>query len=168
MRVIVGLLFALFVVACSQTQPINSTKNPKVDLVVVNKKARTLRLYKHNKLLKTYDIALGRQPTGAKRREHDGRTPEGRYFIDFRNPDSRYHMALHISYPNKQDTLKARLQHKKPGKDIMIHGIGNKPHYRRQHKMGIDWTNGCIAVTNAEIEELWRLVPDQTPIIIRA
>lgn len=113
-----------------------------------------------NSLLRTYRVALGRDPIGHKECEGDGRTPEGRYTIDRRNPKSRYYLALHISYPNESDRARAAAQGLDPGGDIMIHGL----------KDGVvhddDWTQGCIAVTDAEMEEIWALVPEGTPISI--
>lgn len=112
-------------------------------------------------VVRTYRVALGREPVGHKRQEGDGRTPEGRYAIDRRNPNSRYHLALHISYPNEADVARAREGGVDPGGDIMIHGL----------KAGVthpdsDWTLGCIAVTDAEMDEIWDLVADGTPIEI--
>ena len=137
------------------------------DRVVVAKAARKLLVYRGDRLLATYRIALGRNPIGHKEREGDGRTPEGSYVIDFRKRDSDFHRALHISYPNNEDRRRAGQRKVPPGGAIMIHGLPNgmgrigKAHTLR------DWTDGCIAVTNEEIEEIWRLVPNGTPITIR-
>ncbi len=112
-------------------------------------------------VVRQYRIALGREPAGHKRAEGDGRTPEGRYLIDRRNPRSKYHLALHISYPNEGDRTRAEEAGLDPGGDIMIHGV--KPGVDHP---ATDWTQGCIAVTDAEIEEIWGLVADGTTIEI--
>ena len=137
------------------------------DRVVVEKANRALQLYRAGQVLKTYSIALGSSPVGSKEQQGDGRTPEGLYVIDARNRNSAFHRSLHISYPNAEDRRRAAARRVQPGGDIMIHGLPNglgaigKAHRLR------DWTNGCIAVTDAEIEEIWRLVPNGTPIEIR-
>lgn len=112
-------------------------------------------------IVRSYRVALGRDPSGHKRREGDGRTPEGCYVIDRRNPKSAYHLSLHISYPGEGDLERARECGVDPGGDIMIHGAPNDGTPREG-----DWTQGCIAVFNAEIEEIWSLVADGTPIEI--
>ena len=137
------------------------------DRIVVEKAARTLSLYRDGQLLKTYRVALGRNPKGHKERQGDSRTPEGTYVIDFRKPDSRFHRALHISYPSAEDRRRARARGVHPGGDIMIHGLPNGTGaIGAAHRLR-DWTDGCIAVTNEEIEEIWRLVPNGTKIEIR-
>lgn len=112
-------------------------------------------------VVRSYRVALGRDPTGHKEREGDGRTPEGRYTIDGRNPKSKYHLALHVSYPNAVDVERARASGDDPGGDIMIHGL--KPGAAHPES---DWTQGCIAVTDAEMDEIWELVADGTPVEI--
>lgn len=137
------------------------------DRVLVEKNARRLTLFRNNRPIKSYEIALGRQPVGAKQFEGDNKTPEGHYVIDFRKRNSSYHRALHISYPGPQDVAFAAKQKRSAGGNIMIHGLPNGmgsmgPLHRLR-----DWTAGCIAVTNNEIEELWQAIPDGTPIDIR-
>lgn len=132
----------------------------RADLVLVRKSQREMLLLRQQCILRTYRVALGRDPVGHKDREGDGRTPEGRYTIDRRNPKSRYHLALHISYPNAEDRARAQAMGFEPGCDIMIHGL--KDGIRRED----DWTQGCIAVTDEEMEEIWSLVPEGTPILI--
>ena len=132
----------------------------RADRIVVSKARREMLLVRGNAVLRSYRIALGREPVGHKEREGDGRTPEGRYVIDRRNPKSRYHLALHISYPNAEDAERARAAGTEPGGDIMIHGL--KDGERREG----DWTQGCIAVTDEEMDEIWGLVPDGTAIEI--
>ena len=112
-------------------------------------------------------MSLGREPVGPKRFEGDGKTPEGQYVIDTRKEDSSFHLALHVSYPSRQDTVYAESQDQSPGGAIMIHGIRNGLGFLGPLHRAYDWTQGCIAVTDAEIEELWRAVPNGTPIEIR-
>ena len=144
-----------------------SAAAPKVDRILVLKKKHELRLLNGSGVVKTYLVALGGGGLKPKQREGDRRTPEGLYRIDARNPDSRFHLALHISYPDKADKERARRLGVNPGGDIMIHGLGDEFRWlgTRQHLH--DWTDGCIAVTDSEIEEIWRLVPDGTPVEIR-
>ena len=139
----------------------------KADKILVMKAERTLVLLKDGKTLKRYSIALGRAPVGPKQREGDARTPEGIYRIDSRNPHSGYHLALHISYPDADDRARARKIGVSPGDAIMIHGIRNGFGWLGPAHRLVDWTGGCIAVTNDEIEEIWRAVPIGTPIEIR-
>jgi murein L,D-transpeptidase YafK len=129
------------------------------DLVVVRKSRREMLLLRRGAVLRSYRVALGHAPTGHKVQEGDGRTPEGRYVIDRRNPKSRYHLSLHISYPNADDCERARSLGADPGGDIMIHGVKNGVRHPEE-----DWTHGCIAVTDLEMDEIWSLVPDRTPI----
>ena len=137
------------------------------DRVVVAKADRTLTLYRGASALRTYKIALGWNPEGHKGEEGDGRTPEGVYVIDARNAQSAFHRSLHISYPNADDRRRAGRRGVRPGGAIMIHGLPNglgllgKTHTLR------DWTAGCIAVTDEEIEEIWRMVPNGTKIEIK-
>jgi murein L,D-transpeptidase YafK len=140
----------------------------RADRVVVLKSERKLILMNADRPLKEYRIALGRDPVGLKTREGDGRTPEGQYVIDYRKPDSSFHRALHISYPSPADAAQASVRGVSPGGLIMIHGIRNGLGVVGRFHRLTDWTNGCIAVTNSEIEEIWRAVPDGTPIEIRA
>jgi murein L,D-transpeptidase YafK len=137
------------------------------DRVLVEKSARRLTLYRGDTPLKTYRVALGRQPVGAKSREGDQRTPEGVYVIDERLPKSAFHLALHVSYPSGRDREAARSAGVDPGGAIMIHGLHNGLGWvGRLHRL-LDWTSGCIAVTNGEIEEIWRAVPDGSPVEIK-
>ena len=138
-----------------------------VNRILVEKKARRLTLFRDNKPVKTYAIALGRQPEGHKQFEGDNKTPEGRYVIDSRKMNSSFHRALHISYPSSKDVAFAAQQKKSAGGQIMIHGLPNWMGKLGRLHLLRDWTAGCIAVTNAEIEEIWRIVPDGTPIEIR-
>ena len=136
----------------------------QADLVVVHKSARTLELYRGETFLKTYRVSLGRHPTGSKEQEGDGRTPEGEYRLDYRNPNSSFHKSLHISYPLPADVQSAKLRSVEPGGMIMLHGMRNGLGWLgRLHRL-IDWTDGCVAVTDHEMDEIWRSVPDGTKI----
>jgi murein L,D-transpeptidase YafK len=137
------------------------------DKIVVEKSARRLTLLSNGNVLKSYVVSLGKQPNDKKQREGDGRTPEGFYKIDYRNPKSAYHLSLHISYPNDTDLKNAEVGHYSAGNNIMIHGIPNGFGWMGGLFRFIDWTAGCIAVTDSEIEEIWQAVPDGTVIDIR-
>jgi murein L,D-transpeptidase YafK len=136
------------------------------DLVIVKKGAHSLALYRGTKLLRSYRVSLGPQPHGPKQREGDGRTPEGKYTLDYRKANSSFHRSLHVSYPSLQDVAAARDRGVTPGGLIMIHGIANGLGLIGRLHTLIDWTDGCVAVTDREIEEIWRVVPDGTPISI--
>lgn len=136
--------------------------NAVADKIFIEKSKRHLTLLKSNVPLKTYVVALGRHPDGKKAEEGDGKTPEGTYTIDRRKIKSSYHRALHISYPNASDVAQAKLKGVSPGGDIMIHGLPNLVGFVGQFHTIRDWTLGCVAVTNREIEEIWRAAPDGT------
>ena len=138
-----------------------------IDRIVVEKSARRLSVFRNGNQIKTYRIALGRSPLGAKQEEGDMKTPEGIYKIDGRNPQSSFHLALHISYPSDEDDKRAAARGVSAGFDIMIHGIQNGRGWIGAFHRWNDWTAGCIAVTDEEIEELWRVTPDGTTIEIR-
>jgi len=138
-----------------------------IDRIVVEKSARRLSIFTDGKKLKTYRIALGRNPIGAKQEEGDMKTPEGIYKIDSRNPQSAYHLALHISYPSDEDTARAAERGVNAGFDIMIHGIQNGAGWIGAFHRWHDWTAGCVALTDEEIEELWRVTPDGTTVELR-
>ena len=141
--------------------------NAIADRILVEKAERRLTLLRGGAVLKTYRVALGRAPVGPKECEGDQRTPEGIYSIDFHKPDSDYHLALHISYPDQRDIDRAAAEGLSAGSDIMIHGIRNGCGWIGAFHRQSDWTAGCIAVTDFEIEEIYRAVPDGTPIEIR-
>ena len=138
-----------------------------IDRIVVEKSARKLSVFRDGKNVKTYRIALGRNPVGPKQEEGDMKTPEGSYKIDSRNPQSSFHLALHISYPSEDDNNRAALRGVSAGSDIMIHGIQNGRGWIGAFHRWKDWTLGCVAVTDEEIEELWRVTADGTTIEIR-
>lgn len=139
---------------------------PDIDKVVVQKSARKLQLYAQGKLVKSYDIALGRNPVGHKQREGDSKTPEGTYYITHHNHHSAYHLSLGISYPNKEDKENAKKLGVSAGGNIMIHGLPNYAPFLGSLHLLKDWTQGCIAVTNREIEEIYAAVKDGTTIEI--
>jgi murein L,D-transpeptidase YafK len=139
----------------------------KADLVVVVKHERKLYLLSEGKVLETYAIKLGRNPKGPKVKAHDGRTPEGTYVIDRRDPQSLFTLALHISYPDAQDRERARRLHVDPGGDIEIHGEPFVTGAISPEKLRRDWTDGCIALSNADMQRVWDRVDDGTPIEIR-
>jgi tetratricopeptide (TPR) repeat protein len=138
-----------------------------VDRILIEKSTRRLMLISQGEVLKSYNIALGGNPIGPKERQGDNKTPEGTYVIDGRNKDSRFHLSLHISYPNERDKKRARELGVSPGGDIMIHGIKNGFSWVGDAHTAVDWTKGCIAVTDEEIEESDRLVPNGTIVEIR-
>lgn len=136
-----------------------------VDLILIEKSARRLTLVQNGRAVRTYSIALGFAPTGDKSREGDGRTPEGRFAVNRRNDRSAYHLSLGLDYPQPDDIALARAGGWSPGGDIMIHGQPNMmPDGTR---LPGDWTAGCIALTNAEIREIWAVTPAGTPVEIR-
>jgi murein L,D-transpeptidase YafK len=139
----------------------------KADFVLVLKKPRRLLLLRGDRVLRDYEVALGKSPDGPKRHYLDGRTPEGRYAIDGRVEDSEFHRALHISYPNASDREFALRAGVAAGDGVMIHGLPNGKRWVGETHRGYDWTNGCIAVTDDEMDEIWELVDDGTPIEIR-
>jgi murein L,D-transpeptidase YafK len=162
-------LFALVVlvfvmsVAAEDALPVGA----KADRVIVLKKDRTLKLMSGDRILKTYKIALGGNPVGAKQQEGDHKTPEGTYVLDRRNPKSKFYRSIHISYPNQEDRARAEALGVSPGGDIMLHGLPNHFGWLGSIHRQRDWTDGCIAVTDQEMDEIWSAVADDTPIEIR-
>jgi murein L,D-transpeptidase YafK len=160
-------LFTVGVLIGDNFNPNPLPPNLTADRVLVEKAARRLILQRNGTPLKTYRVALGRAPVGPKEQEGDQRTPEGLYQIDFHKEDSDYHRALHVSYPEQHDIDRAAAEGLSAGSDIMIHGLPNGRGWIGAFHRRADWTAGCIAVTDFEIEEIWRAVPDGTPIEIR-
>jgi len=150
-----------------RTLPALATTEAQATRVVIEKAARRLTLERDGRVLARYEVALGSSPDGQKAREGDGRTPEGVYSVDFKHPRSRYHLALRISYPDERAKEAARKAGVSPGSDIMIHGIRNGLGWLGGLHRERDWTDGCIAVTNAEIREIWSRVPEGTAVEIR-
>ena len=146
---------------------LSAQQSQLADKVIVHKEERRLELQKDGKLIKQYKIALGGSPVGAKTRQGDQKTPEGDYVIDSRNPQSAFYKSLHVSYPNGKDRAAAKAKGVSPGGDIFIHGLGKQYGWVGQAHSLKDWTLGCIAVTNEEIDEIWALVPDGIPVEIR-
>lgn len=139
---------------------------PPVTQVVVNKGARRMHLVNGSTVLKSYDIGLGNEPVGHKQFEGDGKTPEGMYFIDRFNPRSTYHLSVGVSYPNTNDKAYAAAYRRNPGGDIFIHGRGPEGNAAAPKKR--DWTAGCIAVTDEEIEEIYAMVQTGVPVMIHS
>ena len=136
------------------------------DRVIVHKAQRTLALFRDGQPLRSYHISLGLNPNGAKEREGDFRTPEGRYLLTRRNPQSDFFLSIQVSYPGPQDLAAARQNGVAPGGLIMIHGLPNVPRYPRERYLSSDWTDGCIALSNEDMLEVWLLTRPDTPIEI--
>lgn len=137
------------------------------DRVLVDKSERRLYLLHRDRVVQSYDVALGERPRGDKLWEGDGRTPEGDYVLDWRNPDSDYFLSLHVSYPNRRDQRRAERLGVTPGGAIMIHGSPNWFELSGPYSRSTDWTDGCIAVSNRAMVEIWHAVEDGTPITIQ-
>lgn len=136
------------------------------DLVIVKKSERIMTTFKNGKILDTYHIAMGENPINHKVKEGDEKTPEGRYILDYKKSDSAFYRAIHISYPNDADILTARAKGVNPGGYIMIHGQEVNSHISQQERQKYNWTDGCIAITNTEMDQLWRSIEPGTPIEI--
>jgi len=161
-RILAGILFFVSLPLLFGQRP-----SANADRVVVYKRERKLVLLSQGKELRSYKIALGSEPVGPKARQGDHRTPEGVYTLDSRNPNSRFYKAFHISYPNSRDIAAAKKSGVSAGGDIMLHGLPREYAWvGREHTLR-DWTDGCIAVTNQEMDEIWKLVRVGTPIEIR-
>ena len=157
-RILTLLALLLGLTACGKFPTYDG---PEVTRIIVQKGERRMHLLHHDAVLKSYDIGLGFAPAGDKQIEGDGKTPEGEYVIDRRNPNSRFYLSIGIDYPRPEDVEEAKALGKPPGGDIFIHGRPWK--YR---KGGRDWTWGCIAVTNREMREIYSMVRNGTPITI--
>ena len=179
MKSIPGTLFLIAVVATAsfaaradtlpQTERVTmrSTENlPVVDKVVVHKAERKLELLQRGTVVRTYKVALGLNPIGTKERSGDFRTPEGTYRLVRRNPRSDYFLSMQVSYPNDADLKHARRNHWDTGGSIMIHGLPNQLKHDPSYYENVDWTDGCIAVSNSDMLEIWLLTPDNAPIEI--
>lgn len=161
-RLGVLVLLAVGLVSCAPSK-FRTYDGPEVTRVEIHKSQRKMYLLHHGQVLKTYGVGLGSNPVGHKQFEGDAKTPEGVYYIDRRNPNSAFHLSLGISYPNDADRAFARAQGKSPGGDIFIHGRAGKHTLRGR---GRDWTDGCIAVTDREMEDIYAMVRQGTPIAI--
>ena len=166
-RYILAVVLVSKIVGCSApsffhaSSIFSNIQQANVTSIVVNKKARRMYLFEGNDMIRSYRIGLGSEPVGDKKMEGDGKTPEGLYYIDRKNPKSKYFLSLGISYPNKTDLAEASALGKPAGGDIFIHGEDTKPNFFKH-----DWTAGCIAVKNREIREIYALVDVGTPILI--
>ncbi|SEF48037.1 L,D-transpeptidase catalytic domain [Bryocella elongata] len=156
--------FTLSLAGCARTAP-GSIR--QADRIVVVKSTHTMTLYAHGQPTAIYRVSLGRGTGAAKVREGDHNTPEGLYTVDSRNDHSRFHHALHLSYPNVADRATAAKLNAPPGGDIMIHGIRNGLGWLGGLQRHADWTDGCIALTDNEMDEVWATVPVGTPVEIR-
>lgn len=170
MRVYRAIGSILLLALCASGGPRADMLSPhyqKADSLLIVKSERKLYLLKAGEVLRDFDIALGLMPDGPKEREGDFRTPEGRYYLDARNPNSDYFLSLHISYPNPQDVARARAHGVDPGGQIMIHGQPNEPKYSESRYQNWDWTDGCVAVSNSDMVDIWLMTDEGTPIEIR-
>ncbi|HEY4942945.1 MAG TPA: L,D-transpeptidase family protein [Rhizomicrobium sp.] len=164
----VGILIAvLATVGVFSHAPKPLAARARANLVVVEKSAHRLTLYAHQRVLRVYTISLGHDGLDPKARQGDGLTPEGRYEIDAHNAHGGFYLSLHISYPSAMDKKVAAARGVAPGGDIMIHGLRNYTGWIGTWQRAIDWTDGCIALTDDEMDEIWRVVPNGTPIEIR-
>jgi murein L,D-transpeptidase YafK len=163
-----GMLCALFLSAAAVTaEPGLSLGHEQADSLLVVKSERKLYLLKAGRTLREFDVSLGLVPTGPKQREGDFRTPEGRYVLETRNVDSDYFLSIKVSYPNDKDRERARAEGVDPGGQIMIHGLPNEPKYDVRRYQGADWTDGCIAVSNSDMIDIWLMTRESLPIEIR-
>ena len=159
---------ATFVGSAMAEERSNVVAGPdRADYVLVDKSERKLYLFKTGRILREFDVSLGLVPTGPKQREGDFRTPEGKYTLDARKIDSDYFLSIHVSYPNDADRARARGQGVDPGGQIMIHGWPNEPRYDLRRYQDTDWTDGCIAVSNSDMIDIWLMTRESTPIEIR-
>lgn len=161
------LLIMTAALLATALMPTVANEFPVADFVLVEKGERELHLMQGGAVFRTFDIALGIQPRGDKQQEGDFRTPEGRYMLDRRNPDSDFFLSIGISYPNQQDRREAREMGVDPGGAIMIHGQPNLPTRSEAYYRTQDWTNGCIALSNSDMIDIWLMTGENTPIEIR-
>jgi murein L,D-transpeptidase YafK len=157
---------ALLLAGLAGVRSVGATGFATADHVVVHKSARKLDLYSGDRLLAEYPVKLGLNPVGTKERERDFRTPEGRYYLQRRNTHSDYFLSIQVSYPNKNDELRAKKNHWAPGGSIMIHGLPNVPKHPASYYASSDWTDGCIALSNSDMVEVWLRTRDDIPIDI--
>lgn len=156
----------LLAVTGSAVAPAFASAIEMADRVVVRKADRKLMLMRGDQVLRTFKVALGLSPTGHKLMEGDFRTPEGSYTLSSRKPDSDFFLAIQVSYPGPEDLRRASAEGVSPGGLIMIHGQPNRPGKPLEYYKNADWTNGCIAVSNSDMVDIWLMTPDNTPIQI--
>ena len=164
-QLVLVTLLLLYLPGCGNVHPL--PEGTRADRIVIVKSVHTMSLLRGAEVIRTYKIAIGRGPVGAKIRSGDHKTPEGEYLIDGKKADSKFHRALHISYPNQADRERAQQRNVNPGGDIEIHGIENGLGWIGGLHQSVDWTDGCVAVTDSEIEEIWKSVRIGTPVEIR-
>ena len=160
-------LFCLSFITVSQASAVETLNGKVIEKVLVLKSAHQLQLINDGKPIKTYRISLGKNPRGPKLMEGDKRTPEGFYWIDWRKTSNNFNLAMHISYPNITDSARARREGVEPGGMIMIHGTPDTEDTPEDLFHTLDWTDGCVAMRNRDMREVWNLVPDGTMIEIR-
>jgi len=165
--IIAGVLLAGVAIWCVAGCRGSLPDDVKATKIVVQKRRHLMTLYADNAVLRAYHVALGRGDGAAKQREGDDRTPTGKYIIDARNGNSRFYKSLHISYPSPEDIARARFNGVSPGGAVMIHGLRNDLKWVGRFHVLKDWTRGCIAVTDEEMDEIWSVVPVGTPIEIK-
>ena len=159
-------IIGMIVVALVFAGPVCANDDVKVDKVLVKKSERLMYLMSGDRILRSYIVSLGKNPRGPKQQKGDKKTPEGIYILDRRNAKSKYYKSIHISYPNEEDRRRAAAKGVDPGGDIVLHGLPTNSENEAWDFIERDWTDGCIAVTNVEMEEIWNLVKDNTPIEI--
>jgi murein L,D-transpeptidase YafK len=164
---IVLMVIAWDALKLSRQVPSLAPVEQRVNKILVEKSRRRMTLFKDGSPLRMYDVALGSLPVGHKQQEGDGRTPEGVYALDFKNARSRFHLSVRVSYPSAEDREAARRRGVPPGGDIMIHGLPRGLGWLGSLHLLRDWTDGCIAVTNPEMEEIWSLVDTGTIVEIK-
>ena len=160
------IIFTVFLLLALQGA-LHAGQFPVAEKIVVEKAERKLHLIIDGEPFRTFDIALGIRPEGDKEHEGDFKTPEGAYWLDTRNPHSEFFLSIHVSYPNVDDARLARSKGLQPGGAIMIHGQPNEPTRSEAYYRTQDWTNGCIAVSNSDMIDIWLMTPDNTPIEIK-
>jgi murein L,D-transpeptidase YafK len=161
------LAFLTLAISCALSSAQTAGKPLHADRVLVLKKERTLQLLSQGRVIKTYKVALGGEPVGAKTRQGDHKTPEGVYVLDSRNAHSQFYKSIHISYPSARDRASARSNGVSPGGDVFVHGLPKGYEWVGSSHRLKDWTDGCVAITNQEIDEIWGAVANGTPIEIR-
>jgi murein L,D-transpeptidase YafK len=167
LRALLAFILPAALAFCVSGQQAPVTSARPADQIIILKSERKMMLLREGKVLKTYSVALGTQPVGAKERVGDHKTPEGDYVIDLKKPNSQFRKALHLSYPNSADRARASSLGVSPGGEVEIHGLGSKWGWIGPAHRKLDWTDGCVAVTNEEIDEIFSLVPLGTPVKIK-
>lgn len=162
---LVLIIAVVCLLGCGQSQSLD--EGTRIDKIVIVKSDRTMTLMSGERVVRIYKVALGKNPVGLKTRQGDHRTPEGLYAVDAKKSQSRFHLALHISYPNEVDRKRAQQENVNPGGDVEIHGIENGLGWLGGLHRHVDWTDGCVAVTDSEIDEVWKVVAVGTPVEIR-